>query len=161
MKLQEFTLQEGVLVRNWRITHRERSTHFPSLLWEPRMICSCGPFEGCSLYPVFKLLGGRGRKYYAENLLNSQAEVQSGLRSPSEPDWLVHPRQEEFWMQVMWRNRRQPRCHQNHCWATLWREQVPQRHHCHNAQHRDTRVERGNHHADSYVKSEHSLSTGT
>ena len=63
---------------------------------------------------------GRERKIilYRINLLNSQAEVQSGLQSPSEADWLVHPREEEFRMQVMWRNRRQPRCHHNHCWAS-------------------------------------------
>ena len=69
----------------WKDHSGERLRHLPSSLWEPNTICSRGPFEDCSLYPVFKLLWGEEESNYAENLLSSQTEERGRLRSPSEP----------------------------------------------------------------------------
>ena len=90
MKLREFKLNEVVLVRNWRRGAErwisgERYAHLPSSLWEPNTICLRGPFEDCSLYPVFNSWEVEEESNFVGNLLSSQAEVRSGLRSPSEP----------------------------------------------------------------------------
>ena len=166
VKRREFKLTEVVLVSNWRrgverwmpgriaqvkgprtylvrcedqirFVHMD---HLKSALW----IESSSSWEG------------EEDSNYARNFPSSQAEVKSGAWSPSEP--LIHPRQEEFRMQVTWGNRTQLRWHQNHHWEMLWREPFPQGHHCHRTQHWGIQAGRRDHHADSYVKCEHYLS---
>ena len=117
VKRREFKLTEVVLVSNWRrgverwmpgsiaqvkgprtylvrcedqmrFVHMD---HLKSALW----IESSSSWEG------------EEDSNYARNCPSSQAEVKSGAWSPSEP--LIHPRQEEFRMQVTWGNRTQLR----------------------------------------------------
>ena len=117
VKRREFKLTEVVLVSNWRrgverwmpgriaqvksprtylvrcedqirFVHMD---HLKSALW----IESSSSWEG------------EEHSNYARNFPSSQAEVKSGGWSPSEP--LIHPRQEEFRMQVTWGNRTQLR----------------------------------------------------
>ena len=152
-------MNEVILVRNWRRGVERWIPGRITLVKGPRTyLVRCGDqirfvhedhLKSARCTQSSSSWEGEEDSNYARNLQSSQAEVERGILLKH---WFIHPRQEEFRMQVTWRNRRQLRWHQNHHWETLWREQVPQGHHCARIQHWGTQVGRGDHHADSYVK---------
>ena len=130
-KFGEFKFNEVFLVRNWkrgverwihgRITQVKGSgTYLVRCENQIRFV----HVDNLKIAPCIQSSSsweGKKESNYAENLLSSQTEVRGGLRSPSEP--LVSTSEAGGVADVgdVAEHERQPRRHNNHRWATLWR----------------------------------------